>query len=84
MAPLFVFCLQCALSLRHIQRKYLRLKRSEGSGGIIHIGVMKTDWIYFFCLFLYKEQPNTPLHLQQSWGKKKLHRRVGEHLCVCL
>lgn len=80
MAPSFVFFRQCALHLRHIQRKYLCLKHSESSGNNSFLGfLMKKDFFLFiFGLCIYKgEQTNAWL---RSWHKKK--REFG--VCVCV
>lgn len=70
MAPSFVFFRQCALPLRHIQRKYLCLKHSESSGNNSFLGfLMKKDFFYLSsaCVFI-NTQTNAWL---RSWQQQK-------------
>lgn len=79
MAPSFVFFRQCALPLRHIQRKYLCLKHSESSGNNSFLGfLMKKDFFYLSsaCVFIREsKQMRDCVHDKKKW-------EFG--VCVCV
>lgn len=87
MAPSFVFFRQCALPLRHIQRKYLCLKHSESSWNNSFLGfLMKKCFFYLSsaCVFIREsKQMRDCVHDNKKKKKRVWCVRLCHFLRAC-
>lgn len=88
MAPSFVFFRQCALPLRHIQRKYLCLKHSESSWNNSFLGfLMKKCFFYLSsaCVFIREsKQMRDCVHDNKKKKESLVCAFVSFSACVLL